>query len=87
MPLTPGALTPGMAREINFIPRGIVKRDSWRRHSRYTLSWMDRKSNLKSSKVTFSEEWKERTNNLYRENNQRLMEETGLDLRKYNYPL
>lgn len=87
MPITPGSQAPGMQRELGFTPRGLEKRDSWRRLLRQQASRLDRKLSLKPVKLKFSEEWRRRITDLYAEDNQRLMEATGLGLRRYQYPL
>lgn len=87
MPLVPGVMTPGMAKELNWAPDGIERREAWRRFVKRNFRRLDRKFDFRTADITFSEEWRQRIITLYRENNQKLMEETGLDLRKYNYPL
>ena len=89
MPVCPGVLTGGRgtARELNWAPRGIERREAWRLFLKRNFRKLDRTFDFRTANLTFSEEWKGRIANLYRENNQKLMEETGLDLRTYNYPL
>lgn len=87
MPLTPGIVTPGISKVIDYIPRGITRRNQWRRFLKNVFYRIDGKFNLRPAKHTFSKEWTERITDLYRENNRRLIAETGLDLTKYKYPL
>jgi hypothetical protein len=88
MPLCP-SLSPvsGMSKEIGYTPSMIHERDKWRSFWERIVTAIDRNFNLKPAKMEFRKEWRVRIASLYKQSNQRLMDETGLDLKKYNYPL
>ncbi len=86
-PVPAGALTPGMDEHLSFIPKGLDKRESLRRYMRSRFNFLDNRFNLKPMKIKFSPEWKQKIEVLYKDDNRKLAEVTGLNLEKYNYPL
>ncbi len=87
MPVAPSTYAP-MHEVLKYTPPGTSWQNTWRGILLNIFPQrIDKYFRLLSCKQTFLEEWQERIIDLYKENNQKFMEETGLDLRQYHYPL